>query len=48
MDQTIRLPYQAPYDFAGLLGFFARRAISGIETVDALGYARVFEWHGKM
>src|SRR5690242_18314191 len=26
---TLRLPYRAPYDFAALLAFFARRAIPG-------------------
>ena len=39
---TLRLPYRAPYDFAALLAFFARRAIPGVETVDATSYARRF------
>ena len=39
---TLRLPYRAPYDFAALLAFFARRAIPGIEEVDALSYTRRF------
>jgi AraC family transcriptional regulator of adaptative response / DNA-3-methyladenine glycosylase II len=39
---TLRLPYRAPYDFSALLAFFARRAISGIEHVDAQSYTRVF------
>jgi len=39
---TLRLPYRAPYDFAALLGFFARRAIPGIEEVDEHSYTRRF------
>jgi AraC family transcriptional regulator of adaptative response / DNA-3-methyladenine glycosylase II len=39
---TLRLPYREPYDFSALLGFFARRAIPGIETVDAQSYSRRF------
>ena len=39
---TLRLPYRAPYDFAALLGFFARRAIPGVETVDEHSYTRRF------
>jgi AraC family transcriptional regulator of adaptative response / DNA-3-methyladenine glycosylase II len=39
---TLRLPYRAPYDFAALLAFFARRAIPGIEEVDAQCYTRRF------
>src|SRR5690606_15035603 len=35
---TLRLPYREPYDFAGLLAFYARRAIPGVEAVDADGY----------
>ena len=39
---TLRLPYREPYDFAGLLAFYARRAIPGVEAVDADGYRRSF------
>jgi AraC family transcriptional regulator of adaptative response / DNA-3-methyladenine glycosylase II len=39
---TLRLPYRAPYDFAALLAFFARRALAPIEEVDAHSYARRF------
>lgn len=39
---TLRLPYRAPYDFAALLAFFSRRAIPGVETVDAQSYTRRF------
>src|SRR5665213_2105123 len=37
---TLTLPYRAPYDWDGLLGFLAARAIAGVETVTAAGYAR--------
>jgi AraC family transcriptional regulator of adaptative response / DNA-3-methyladenine glycosylase II len=43
---TLRLPYRAPYDFAALLAFFARRAIPGIEHVDAGCYTRRFAFDG--
>jgi AraC family transcriptional regulator of adaptative response / DNA-3-methyladenine glycosylase II len=39
---TLRLPYRDPYDFTALLTFFARRAIPGIEIVDAQSYTRRF------
>ena len=38
----LRLPYREPYDFAALLNFFSRRAIPGIEIVDAQSYTRRF------
>lgn len=42
--QTIqlRLPYRAPYDFPGLLAFYARRAIPGVEHIDEHSYSRSF------
>jgi len=40
--ERIVLPYEPPYDFALLLGFLARRAIPGVEQVDATSYHRVF------
>ena len=43
---TLRLPYRAPYDFPALLAFFERRAIPGIEQVDADGYTRRFAFDG--
>ena len=43
---TLRLPYRAPYDFAALLAFFARRAIPGIEHVDERSYTRRFAFDG--
>ncbi len=36
----LRLPYRAPYDFKGLLAFYARRGIPGVEAIDELGYQR--------
>jgi AraC family transcriptional regulator of adaptative response / DNA-3-methyladenine glycosylase II len=43
---TLRLPYRAPYDFAALLAFFERRAIPGVESVDADTYTRRFALDG--
>ena len=36
----LRLPYRAPYDFRHLLDFLVRRAIAGVEEVDARAYRR--------
>ena len=44
---TLRLPYRAPYDFAALLAFFARRSIPGIEQVDDASYSRRFSLNGE-
>lgn len=41
-----RLPYRAPYDFAALLTFFSRRAIPGVEQIDADSYSRRFALAG--
>lgn len=38
----LRLPYRAPYDFDGLLAFYARRAIPGVEQIDERSYSRSF------
>ena len=43
---TLRLPYRAPYDFDAMLAFLARRAIPGIEHVDAHAYSRRFAFAG--
>ena len=43
---TLRLPYREPYDFAALLAFFARRAIPGVEHIDADSYTRQFAFDG--
>ncbi len=39
-ELVLRLPYRAPYDFGHLLGFYGRRTIPGVETVDAHSYRR--------
>jgi len=36
----LRLPYREPFDWQLLLSFLARRAIPGVEHVDATGYRR--------
>ena len=40
MEVKVRLPYREPYDAAAILGFLARRAVPGVEVVDADGYRR--------
>lgn len=37
---AVRLAYRAPYDIAGVLRFFAARALPGVEAVDASGLRR--------
>ena len=37
---SLRLAWRPPYDVAGLLGFFAQRAVRGVESVDALTLRR--------
>jgi AraC family transcriptional regulator, regulatory protein of adaptative response / DNA-3-methyladenine glycosylase II len=48
MIRTLHLAYTPPYDFAALLAFFAKRAIPGVETVDATSYRRVFALDGAV
>lgn len=48
MTRLLRLEYQPPYDFANLLGFFAKRAIPGVEHVDAETYRRVFVFDDRV
>ena len=36
----LRLPYRTPFDFEGLLAFYARRGIPGVEAIDEHGYRR--------
>ena len=43
----LRLDYQPPYDWPAMLGFFAARAISGLETVSGGVYSRNFSLHGE-
>jgi AraC family transcriptional regulator of adaptative response / DNA-3-methyladenine glycosylase II len=43
---TVRLPYRAPYDWDGVIGFLAFRAIPGVEVVTPSRYARTLEVDG--
>ena len=36
----LRLPFRPPFDFLGLLTFYARRGIPGVEAIDERGYQR--------
>lgn len=44
---SLRLPYRAPFDFAQLLDFAARRAIRGVEVVAGGSYQRSFVFEGE-
>lgn len=44
---TLRLSYSPPYDWEGLLGFLAFRAIPGVESVEGGIYRRTFELGGR-
>ena len=46
---TVRLGYRPPYDMAGVLRFFARRQVAGIEAVDeaALTVRRTLGWRQR-
>jgi AraC family transcriptional regulator of adaptative response / DNA-3-methyladenine glycosylase II len=37
---VLRLPFRPPFDAEGLLGFFAARAVTGVETLGDDGYVR--------
>ena len=37
---VLRLPYRPPFDAAGLLAFFAARALDGVEQITSDGYRR--------
>ncbi|WP_421553707.1 DNA-3-methyladenine glycosylase family protein [Pseudomonas yamanorum] len=43
----MQLAYQAPYDWAAMLGFLSARAISGLETVDGCVYSRSISVDGQ-
>lgn len=43
----LRLPYRPPYDFGALAAFYARRALPGVERVDASGYHRTIVVDGE-
>ncbi|GAB3566807.1 AlkA N-terminal domain-containing protein [Amycolatopsis endophytica] len=37
---SLRLPFRPPFDAGGILGFFAARAVPGVEAADEHSYAR--------
>ncbi|MCU0774050.1 MAG: helix-turn-helix domain-containing protein [Ideonella sp.] len=41
---VVRLGYRPPYDHDGVLGFFARRQVSGVEEVEGLEIRRTVAW----
>ena len=43
---TVRLPYRAPYDWEGVIGFLAARALPGVEAVAPDRYARTLAIDG--
>jgi DNA-3-methyladenine glycosylase II len=42
------LPYEAPFDWAGVLSFFRGHHLPQLESVDALGYERVVHMNGRL
>jgi AraC family transcriptional regulator of adaptative response / DNA-3-methyladenine glycosylase II len=44
---VVRLAYRPPLDWRGLLEFFRRRAIRGVEVVEGETYRRTIEWEGE-
>lgn len=40
-EVVLKLPFRPPYDWPQVLGFFATRAVPGVEHVDDQGYRRV-------
>jgi len=45
-EVALRLAYRPPYDWEQVRGFLATRAVSGVERVDARGYARTVACEG--
>jgi AraC family transcriptional regulator of adaptative response / DNA-3-methyladenine glycosylase II len=45
-EVVLRLAYRPPYDWLHLREFLARRAVAGVERVDARGYARTVACEG--
>jgi AraC family transcriptional regulator of adaptative response / DNA-3-methyladenine glycosylase II len=43
---TVRLAYRAPYDWEGVIGFLAARAMPGVEAVSDRSYARTLQVDG--
>ena len=44
---TVRLSYTPPYDWPAIIGFFAARAIPGVEVVEPGRYRRTIEIDGR-
>lgn len=40
----LQLQYRPPYDWAGVLDFFSRHAVDGVESVDGDSYRRTILW----
>jgi AraC family transcriptional regulator, regulatory protein of adaptative response / DNA-3-methyladenine glycosylase II len=45
-EVVLRLAYRPPYDWTHMSEFLARRALDGVERVDAAGYARTVAFPG--
>jgi AraC family transcriptional regulator of adaptative response / DNA-3-methyladenine glycosylase II len=45
-EAVLRLAYRPPYDWAHMQAFLARRALPGVERIDAGGYARTLACPG--
>jgi AraC family transcriptional regulator, regulatory protein of adaptative response / DNA-3-methyladenine glycosylase II len=45
-DVALKLAYRPPYDWEQVRGFFAARAVAGVERVDEDGYSRTVELAG--
>ena len=43
-DIRLQLQYRPPYDWAGVLDFFSRHAVEGVESVDDGSYRRTVLW----
>jgi AraC family transcriptional regulator of adaptative response / DNA-3-methyladenine glycosylase II len=46
-EVVLRLAYRPPYDWPQVRDFLAERAVSGVERVNAGGYARTLMWEGR-
>jgi AraC family transcriptional regulator of adaptative response / DNA-3-methyladenine glycosylase II len=44
---SVELPYRAPFDWTGLVGFLGMRAIAGVEAVSPAAYARAIALGGE-
>ncbi|MEO6098442.1 MAG: Ada metal-binding domain-containing protein [Fibrobacteria bacterium] len=46
-SMVLSLPYRPPFDFDGLLAFYSRHAIAGLETFAPGRYVRIVSFEGK-